>query len=440
MEEGNPWVAIVVTLILIAINGVLASSEIALVGTNEAKLKQSSQNGDKKSSLLLKMKQNPSDFLSTIQIGITLASLLSGAFAAESLATPIVNWAKSMGAEGSVLSIINVAAVIFITLIITYVMLVFGELVPKRVAMANPEKTARKFISPINFLSKVTKPLVKLLAVSTNGVLKLFGVSSDAGGAPITEDEIMLMVKEGHEHGTIEESEVAFVSNMFEFTDSAVEDAMTHRTEIKAISIDSDIKDVVEIMSTTFHSRFPVYEKDIDNIVGIIYTQDIVALYHDRENRSSSLGIKDLMRKPFFVPESKNLSELFREMRQSKNTMAIVVDEYGGTAGIITLMDIIEEIVGDLEPTYLDTIKKTDDGGLVIDGRIEMEDLVTILDDLKIDEEDDFYDTLSGFVIDELGYIPSPDQKPEVTYGSYLFRADEMHGTRIRTVYVKKVD
>ena len=319
-------------------------------------------------------------------------------------------------------------------------MLVFGELVPKRVAMENPEKTARKFISPINFLSKVTKPLVKLLAVSTNGVLKLFGVSSDAGGAPITEDEIMLMVKEGHEHGTIEESEVAFVSNMFEFTDSAVEDAMTHRTEIKAISIDSDIKDVVEIMSTTFHSRFPVYEKDIDNIVGIIYTQDIVALYHDRENRSSSLGIKDLMRKPFFVPESKNLSELFREMRQSKNTMAIVVDEYGGTAGIITLMDIIEEIVGDLEPTYLDTIKKTDDGGLVIDGRIEMEDLVTILDDLKIDEEDDFYDTLSGFVIDELGYIPSPDQKPEVTYGSYLFRADEMHGTRIRTVYVKKVD
>ena len=440
MEEGNPWVAIVVTLILIAINGVLASSEIALVGTNEAKLKQSSQNGDKKASLLLKMKQNPSDFLSTIQIGITLASLLSGAFAAESLATPIVNWAKSMGAEGSVLSIINVAAVIFITLIITYVMLVFGELVPKRVAMANPEKTARKFISPINFLSKVTKPLVKLLAVSTNGVLKLFGVSSDAGGAPITEDEIMLMVKEGHEHGTIEESEVAFVSNMFEFTDSAVEDAMTHRTEIKAISIDSDIKDVVEIMSTTFHSRFPVYEKDIDNIVGIIYTQDIVALYHDRENRSSILGIKDLMRKPFFVPESKNLSELFREMRQSKNTMAIVVDEYGGTAGIITLMDIIEEIVGDLEPTYLDTIKKTDDGGLVIDGRIEMEDLVTILDDLKIDEEDDFYDTLSGFVIDELGYIPSPDQKPEVTYGSYLFRADEMHGTRIRTVYVKKVD
>ena len=235
MEEGNPWVAIVVTLILIAINGVLASSEIALVGTNEAKLKQSSQNGDKKSSLLLKMKQNPSDFLSTIQIGITLASLLSGAFAAESLATPIVNWAKSMGAEGSVLSIINVAAVIFITLIITYVMLVFGELVPKRVAMANPEKTARKFISPINFLSKVTKPLVKLLAVSTNGVLKLFGVSSDAGGAPITEDEIMLMVKEGHEHGTIEESEVAFVSNMFEFTDSAVEDAMTHRTEIRCV-------------------------------------------------------------------------------------------------------------------------------------------------------------------------------------------------------------
>lgn len=436
MEDSNPLAAIVVTIILVAINGVLASTEIAIVGLNETKLSQYEKNGDKKTKILLQMKRNPSDFLSTIQIGITLAGLLSGAFAADSLAKPIVEWAASLGAAGTMLSVINVASVVLITLLITFFMLVFGELVPKRAAMSSPEKTARRFIMPVYYLSKITKPLVWLLSVSTNGVLRLFGVSNNEEQERITEEEILLMIREGRRQGTIEENEMEIVTNLFDFTDSRVEEAMTHRTEIHALPVNASIKDVVEVMSKTFHSRFPVFENDIDNVVGILYTQDIVALYPIQPDEGEK-SIRQIMREPFFVPENGSLSVLFSQMKQKKNTMAIVVDEFGGTAGIITMLDIVEEIVGDVEPNDYDQIKEKDDGTWLVDGRIEMEDIIKYF---KLEDIEDPDMTLSGYLVETLGYLPSEKQKPQVTIGGYIFQVKKMAHTRILLVSVRKAE
>ncbi len=437
MEDGNPWVAILVTILLIAVNGVLASTEIAMMGVSETKLKDAAAKGDKKTKLLLRMKQAPSDFLSTIQIGITLAGLLSGAFAADSLAEPITRWAASMGVTGFALSAIDIGSIVLITILITYFMLVFGELVPKRLAMVHPEKVARRYISPINILAKLTKPLVRLLAASTNLVLRMLGITPDDEDAPVTEDEILLLVREGHEQGTIEDSEAAVVTNVFEFTDTLVEDAMTHRTEMFAVPADATIPDVVKLMNESSFSRFPVYEDNKDTIVGIIYSKDVLAQYSVSVPGQPLPKVRDVMRPPFFVMESTSLSQLFKDMKKTKNTMAVVVDEHGGTSGIITLMDIIQEIVGDIELDYLEDIQDLGDGSYRIDGSVDMDDVAELL---KLDVDVDLHDTLSGFVIAQLGYIPAAGPIPSVQYGGYDFKIEQMDGALARSVLVRRLE
>lgn len=438
MDDGNPWIAILVTIVLVAINGILASAEIALVGLNEAKLKHSAENGHKKHRLLLKMKQNPSDFLSTIQIGITLVGLLSGALAADSLAEPIVAWAKGLGASGFMLSLVNVGAVVLITLLLTFVMLVFGELVPKRVAMANPEKTALRFVSLIHGLGKVTRPLVKLLAASTNGVLRLIGINPAQVQTPVTEQEILIMLREGQAQGTIEETEVEVVSNLFEFTDLTVEEAMTHRTEIRALPADSSLMDFAALLSESGFSKFPVYEETIDRIVGVIYSADVMKLLPLRLEETALPAVRDVMRPPFFVPETKPLHELFQEIKRDKQRLAVVVDEYGGTSGIITVMDIIEEIVGDIEVDYLPEQMRGADGTYTMDGRMDMEDVRDLIN-LMLDDDEEEYDTLSGFLIDQLGYIPAAGDAPYADVDGFRFQVVEMNGALIQTVRIEEL-
>ena len=413
MEDGNPWVAILVTILLIAVNGVLASTEIAMMGVSETKLKDAAAKGDKKTKLLLRMKQAPSEFLSTIQIGITLA------------------------VTGCALSAIDLGSIVLITILITSFMLVFGELVPKRLAMVHPEKVARRYISPINILAKLTKPLVRLLAASTNLVLRMLGITPDDEDAPVTEDEILLLVREGHEQGTIEDSEAAVVTNVFEFTDTLVEDAMTHRTEMFAVPADAAIPDVVKLMNESSFSRFPVYEDNKDTIVGIIYSKDVLAQYSVSVPGQPLPKVRDVMRPPFFVMESTSLSQLFKDMKKTKNTMAVVVDEHGGTSGIITLMDIIQEIVGDIELDYLEDIQDLGDGSYRIDGSVDMDDVAELL---KLDVDVDLHDTLSGFVIAQLGYIPAAGPIPSVQYGGYDFKIEQMDGALARSVLVRRLE
>ncbi len=435
MEDGSPWIAIIIFILLTTVNGILASAEISLVSLKKIRLKQKAESGDKKAERLLYMKQNPSDFLSTIQIGITLAGLLSGAFAADSLARPIVKWLSGLGVPGSWLSLINIVTVILVTFVLTYFLLVFGEIVPKRIAMTNPYKIASRVISPIIGLSKVMKPIVHLLAKSTNRVLRLWGIDSDHDDSPVTEEEILLTMKEGREQGTIEETEEHIVKNLFEFTDLLVEDAMIHRTEIEAVSADSTFLDVVKLMSETAHSKFPVFEENIDKIVGIVYGKDFVAMY-PTENKDTSLPqVKDVMRSPFFISESQSLVNLFAEMKKHKSYLAIVVDEYGGTSGIITMTDIIEEIVGDIEQPDVQMIQDSRDGGYIMDGRTKIKDVAEFL---KINIDSDENNTLSGFMIESLGYVPVVGQTPEVEVHGYIFRVKEIKGALIRSIDVKE--
>lgn len=435
MDDGNLWIALLLLLILITVNGILASAEIALVGLNEIKLKKRSDDGERKAKVLLKMKHNPSSFLSTIQIGITLAGLLSGAFAAETLAQPLVVWVTGMGINGLHLSIIKTVAVIFITLLLTYFMLVFGELVPKRIAFNNPEKIAYRFISPIAKLSVLTKPLVILLSASTNGILKLIGINPQHEQNPVTEEEIMLMIQEGHKQGNIEDTEVEVVSNIFKFTDQVVEDAMTHRTEIIALPVNGTLSDMADTMAHSSHSKFPVYDTSIDNIVGIVYAKDIVAVYA-RQETLKNFPIAKVMRAPYFVPESKLLVQLFADMKKNKNGIAIVADKYGGTSGLITIKDIVEEIVGDIGVHTEEDVVNNPDGTYIINGRMKMDDVRELL---NISSDGNDYDTLSGFIIDILGYIPVSGQNPEIHFGGYSFRVADISGAMIQSVFIKKL-
>ena len=431
MENGSPWVAILITAVLILINGMLASAEIAMMGLSEPKLRTKAESGDKKSRLLLNMKQNPSDFLSTLQIGITLAGLLSGAFAADSLAKPLIFWAAAAGVKGAALSILGGLLTFLITLIMTFFMLVFGELVPKRIAMVRPEGTSRRVISLITGLSLFTKPLVHLLSVSTNLVLKLVGIDASNEVSPVTEEDILIMMREGHEQGEIEAQEIQLLSNVFEYSDLDVQDVMVHRTETEFVQIDASVNELLRQAGRTGYSKFPVIDGDIDKVVGTLYLRDIIRNYSDTPDIGNE-PVSKYMREPYFVFEKKPVSEVFAELKNSKNRLAIAVDEYGGTSGILTMLDIIEEIVGDIDLT--EELRLNDDGTYIADGRVEMDHLCGIL---RIPEPEGDLDTLSGFLIRQLGYVPSRGQHPEIIYGNFSFKIVQVDGALVRTILIK---
>ena len=431
MEDGSPWIAILITVVLVAINGMLASAEIAMMGLSGTKLRAAAEEGDKKARLLLKMKESPSDFLSTIQIGITLAGLLSGAFAADSLASPIVAWAASLGVQGTALTVVSGASTFLITLLMTFFTLVFGELVPKRVAMVRPEKTARGIVNVIHGLSKIARPLVWLLTVTTNGVLHLMRVDQSESDEHVTEEDILLMMREGQAQGEIEEQEVELLSNVFAFTDLDAESVMTHRTEIEDIEAHAPVEELVQRMAETGHTKFPVTKEDIDEIVGVVYMKDILPPYI-QDSSIAKKPVSEYMRPPYFVFEKKSVDEIFADMRTSGEELAVVVDDYGGTCGIITITDIIEEIVGSTEEE--EGIHKNEDGSFTVDGQTEFETLCELL---GLPEPEEDYDTLGGFLLDSLGYVPTQDdQTPEIDYHGYRFQIRQMDGALPRSVRI----
>ena len=431
MSDGNIGVALLITIVLIAINGMLASAELAMLGLSEHRLRQKAHEGDRKAKTLLRMKENPSGFLSTVQIGITLAGLLSGAFAADTLAEPLIRWIALRGdLSGAALALLGGGITFLVTLLMTFFMLVFGELVPKRIAMVHPERTSRGVVGLIHILSKVTKPLVALLTVSTNAVLRLLGVDGKQQEA-VTEEDVLLLMQEGRNQGRIEEVEVEMLQNLFAFTDLRVEDAMTHRTELETLPADGTLSQVVALMGKTGHNKFPVVDGSVDRIVGMLYSKDIITRYPLGDPQSPPPRIRELMRQPCFVPEQKLLTELFSDMKRSGERVAVVVDDYGGTSGIITLMDIIEEIVGDIDSPGEGRLLPLEGGGYRIDGLMEPD---AVFRTLGLDIPGEHGGTLSGFFIGRLGYIPRRDARPELILEDWSFRVEEMAGGRIRWI------
>jgi len=429
---------IVVLIVLILLNAFFAASEIALISLNDNKVKMMADSGDKKSVMLHKLISEPSRFLATIQIGITLAGFLASAFAAESFAGRLAHVLFELGVPIS-RDLLGTISVVFITLLLSYFTLVFGELVPKQLAMTKAEPISMFAVTPLTLLSKLTAPFVKLLTLSMNVTVKMFGVDPNAEDDNVTEEEIRMMVDVGEERGTIQLTEKEMINNIFDFDNKTVSDIMTHRTNISAIPLDSSLKDTVHLVNVVKYTRYPVYSEDIDHIVGIFNSKDLLEFLEETDSEPKEYNLKEMIRDPYFVLESTKIDHLFNDMQMNNVHMAIVIDEYGGTDGIVTIEDLIEEIVGNIFDEYDEpdegepVITKLDDHTYQMDGTVSLDDVEGILQkDLPTEE----YDTLSGFVISLLGYIPIGEDKPSVEFEDVKFTSLETNDRRIVKVLV----
>ena len=425
-------IQILVLVILIGLNAFFAASEIAFISLNDNKIEKQAKEGNKKAQQIQKMLETPSKFLATIQIGITLAGFLSSAFASDTFAdmlAPELNKLMPIG-----VGVWQSISIIIITIILSFFTLIFGELVPKRLAMKNYEKIAFGTIGIIRGISIVTAPFVKLLTVTTNAISKLFGVSENEEEI-VTEEEIKMMIDQGEENGTIEEDEKEYINNVFEFNDITAAEIMTHRTDIFAVDINTSAGELLEeiIKDDCKHSRIPVYDETIDEIKGILYVKDLI-----KNINKKTFKIKSIMKEAYFVSQNKLINELFKEMQKNKVQIAILVDEYGGTAGLVTMEDILEEIVGDIFDEYdeiEEEYEKIDDKTYIISGSMPIYDVNKILGS-NIPEGD--YDTLSGYLQEELGRIPSEEENPVIETKELTFKIEEYEDKRILKVKVCK--
>ncbi len=425
---------LMILIILILINAFFAASEIAFISLNDTKIDLMVKDGNKKAKTIAKMLKTPSRFLATIQIGITLAGFLSSAFASDAFADDLAPALYKMVPSVS-LETWRGVSIIIITSILSYFTLIFGELVPKRIAMKKSEMIAFASIGVINFISIVTSPFVRFLEFSTNIVSKLFGVTGNEEET-VTEEEIRMMVDVGEEKGTIELNEKEMINNIFEFNDRTVSEIMVPRTEIFALDSNLAMSDaILEIAEDYRYSRIPVYKDSIDQIIGILYVKDMLL-----EQKNKNTKIKNLVKDTYFVPETKRIDEVFAEMRKNKKQIAIVLDEYGGTAGLITMEDILEEIVGDIFDEFDDIEKeyeKIDETTYMLRGNLPIYECRKILG-ISIPEGD--YETLSGYLIDELGRFPDEKEKPIVELEKVVYKIEKIKNKRITKVKVCIVD
>ncbi len=402
-------------LFLISLNAIFACAEIAVISVSDAKTAALAEQGNKKAKRLEKMKSNPAKFLATIQVAITLSGFLGSAFAADNFARYIVDPIMKTGV-GKTLGTATVEslAVIAITLILSFITLVFGELVPKRLAMKNSEKIALGLSSGIAFISKLFGPLVGLLTASTNGVLRLFGVDPNEKTEDVTEDEIMMMVDAGSENGTIDVEERELINNVFEFDDLTANDIATHRTGITVLWEEDDISEWKKTIRESTHTYFPICGDSIDKVTGVLSSKD----YFRIENKTLENIQKFAVKPPYFVPETVKANVLFKNMKRDRNNFAIVIDEYGGMSGIVTINDLLECIVGDLfdedEPEQkAPDIVNLEENIWRISGSTQIED---VFEALGFEEEDCDCDTFAGYVLNILGSIP--DDGTQITVES----------------------
>lgn len=424
---------IVILVVLILLNAYFAASEIAFISLNDTKIEKQTKEGNKKARQIQKMLKNPSEFLATIQIGITLAGFLSSAFASDAFADILAPALYKIFPMISI-QVFKGISIVLITIILSFFTLVFGELVPKRLAMKYYEKIAFSSIGIIRFLSIITLPFVKVLSSVTNFISKLFGISENEEEV-VTEEEIKMMIDEGEEKGTIQQEEKEMIHNIFEFNDITVSEVMTHRTDVYAIEIDSEINDIIKELDDYKYSRIPVYEETIDNIKGVLFVKDLLKYLHGKK----AIKIKNIMREAYFVSENKPINELFKNLQKNKMQMAIVVDEYGGTAGIVTMEDLLEEIVGNIFDEYDDfenDYTKIDDNTFLINGSVSINDLKKIL---KIDLPEGDYETLSGYLINLLGRLPKDNETPIIETKQVNYKIEKSEDKRIVLVKACKI-
>lgn len=417
---------LIVLTILILINAYFAASEIAFISLNDAKIEKQAKEGNKKAKQIEKMLKTPSKFLATIQIGITLAGFLSSAFASETFADKIAPYLYNMIPAIS-LGVWKSISIIFITIILSFFTLVFGELVPKRLAMKHYEKISFATIGVIRTISIITAPFVKLLTSVTNGISKIFGVGENEEET-VTEEEIKMMVDQGQENGTIKEDEKELINNVFEFNDITVSEIMRHRKDIFAVDINISTEELLEELSKEEYrySRIPVYDETIDEIKGVLYVKDIL-----KNINKKTFKVKNVIKDAYFISQNRLINEVFKELQKNKKQLAIILDEYGGTAGIVTMEDILEELVGDIYDEYdkeESEYEKIDENTYILSGSMPIFDVNKLL---EADIPEGEFDTISGFLQDKLGRIPEDKEKPIIETEKVTYKIEKSEDKRI---------
>ncbi|OUO25213.1 hemolysin family protein [Eubacterium sp. An3] len=395
---------LLVQVILIALNAIFASAEIAVLSVKETKLEKMAEEGNKKAIRLTHLTSEPSKFLSTIQVAITLSGFLGSAFAADNFSDPLVEFLIGLGI-GIPRSTLNTLSVVVITLILSYFTLIFGELVPKRIAMKKSEQLALAISGLVSAISTLFKPIVWFLSLSTNAILRLCGIDPTETDDAVSEEEIRMMVDAGSEKGAIDYEEKEFIQNVFEFDDLMAGEIATHRTDVTILFLEDSDEEWEQIIHDSRHTLYPVCDNSPDQVVGILNAKD----YFRLSDKTRQSVLEGAVRPAYFVPETVKADVLFRNMKQGHHSLAVILDEYGGMVGIVTLNDLIEELVGELSEDIPDfgssdpQIEQQTDSSWEINGNIPLDE---IKEETGIDLENDDYDTLGGLVFDILGLIP----------------------------------
>lgn len=434
--DGDIAGSIILQIVLIAVNAIFACVEIAVVSVNDTKLEKMVSDGNKKAMRLQKLTSQPSRFLATIQVAITLSGFLGSAFAADNFSEPLVAWLVSIGTPIPEKTL-DTIAVVLITLILSYVTLIFGELVPKRVAMQKTESIALGLSGMITAVSKIFAPLVWLLTASTNGVLRLLGIDPNQQEEQVTEEEIRMMVDAGSEKGAIDCEEKELIQNVFEFNDISVDEVCTHRTDVTLLWMDESIEKWDETIHKTRYSYYPVCGEDVDDIIGILDAKD----YFRLKEKNHEILMREAINPPYFVLETVKASVLFQNMKKSGNYFAVVLDEYGGMEGIITVRDLIEELVGDLsdeeEANRPQEIEQISEDTWKIVGTTELDDVMDVLGvELPVDE----YDTFGGYIFGELGTVPDDGSQFELKTKDLIIKVVKVKEHRVENTVVKKIE
>ena len=418
---------LIILVLLTMVNAFFACAEMAMVSSNKNKIRRYAEEGKKSAKLVQKFLEEPTKFLSTIQVAITLAGFFSSASAASGLSHPLGIWLTDKNIPyGSQISLISV------TLILSYFTLVFGELVPKKLALTKPEAISMFCVKPIKAVSKVASPFIKLLTLSTNLVAMIFGVKEGDTEEILSREELISLVNEGQAHGVLNRKEKEMINSIMEFDEKIAKEIMTPRINVFAIDIAAPKGEYLEDLLKTKYTRIPVYEEDVDNVIGMLYIKDFLkeAVKHGYQN----VDVRSIMKKPYLVPESKIIKDLFKELQISKKQIAVLIDEYGGFAGIVTMEDLVEEVMGDIEDEYDPVhykIKKIDDNTYILDGMATLDEINNKLD-LELYSEN--YDTLSGFLIDRIGTIPLENDDRTIEIDHLVFKLEGIKNKRIDKV------
>ena len=428
---------ILLQVILIALNAVFACAEIAVISMNDAKLAKMAADGDKRAIRLVRLTSQPARFLATIQVAITLSGFLGSAFAAENFSGGLVEWLIGLGVTIP-RSTLEAIAVVVITIVLSYFTLIFGELVPKRVAMRKAETLALGMSALISVIATLFKPIVWFLTASTNGVLRLIGIDPNAEDEEVNEEEIRMLVDVGSEKGVIDYEEKEFIQNVFEFDDLTAGELVTHRTEITMLWMEESMEEWQQIIFDSRHTLYPICQDSADRIVGILNAKD----YFRLEDRSREKVMECAVKPAYFVPETVKADILFRNMKRSHNKMAVVLDEYGGMSGIVTLNDLVEQLVGELgdderQEEEIELIETIDAECWRIHGRALIEDISS---QLGINLPCDEHDTFNGLIFSALGSVPEDGSNVELETAGLHIKVTDISEHQVQTAIVRKIE